>query len=126
WRLFLQLRRFQGQLPWLLGWVCARARSSSVKLETVVPRGRWMRLEKRRTLRRVYKPSPLPTRYLSRNRRDVSYRQLSIFRILATRNLKAYPNLFMCTAYLRRNIALVGSRLRMQALSRRSLDAQPN
>src|SRR5262249_23489371 len=39
WRLFLQLRRFQGQLPWLLGWVFARARSSSVKLETVVPRG---------------------------------------------------------------------------------------
>ena len=51
--------------------------------------GRWMRWEKRPILPRVYRPLPLPTRYSFRNRQDVSYRQLSIYRTLDFRNSKA-------------------------------------
>ena len=43
WRLFPGLRRFQGQLPWLVGWVFAPGRLLSVKLQTALPLGRWMR-----------------------------------------------------------------------------------
>src|SRR6266581_9483464 len=125
WRLSPELRRFRGQLPWLVEWVFARARLLSVKLEIVV-RGRWTRWERRRILPRVYRPLPLPTRYSSRNRRGVSYRQLLTFGTSASRNSKVSLNLFTCTAWSRRKIPLAASRPRMRALLRRSLDAQAN
>ena len=37
WRLSPELRRFQGQLPWLVGWVFAPGRLLSVKLEPALP-----------------------------------------------------------------------------------------
>ena len=59
WRLSPELRRFQGQLPWLVGWAFAPGRLLSVKVETALPLGRWMRWEKRPIWPRVYRPLPL-------------------------------------------------------------------
>jgi hypothetical protein len=88
WRLFLELRKFQDLSLWLVGSVFAPGRLLSVKLQTALALGRWMQWEKRPTLPRAYRPLPLSIRYSFQNRQDVSYRQLSIYKTLGSRNSK--------------------------------------
>ena len=68
------------------------AQSSSAKLQAVVLQCRsigWMRWARRRISRRVCRHLPRPILWSSRRRRNVSYRQPSIFKTLVRRNSRA-------------------------------------
>src|SRR5262245_31198873 len=122
WRLFPRLRRFQGQLPWLVEWVFAPGRLLSAKLQTAPPLGRWMRWAKRPILPRACRHLPQPTRYSFLNRQDVSYQLPSICKTFGDSDSMALPNLFECTVYLRPNLPLAYSKSHVWDLSLRSSD----